>query len=470
MSGSAVERRILLATLLATGSIFIDISVVNVVLPDMRADLGTTLAEEQWIVNAYLVTMTAFVLPCGVLADVHGHRRLLQIGLALFAVATVLVGIAPTAGFEIGARALQGVAAAIVTPASVATLRAAIPAERQARAVGVWAVGTSLSAALGPVVGGVVGGLAGWRWAFLVVVPAVLASMWFARDIPDTATTARRTDLAGGALAALAIGAAVAALIEWPVRGLADPLVLGLLAAALLLGAAFALHERRFPDPMLPARAVRDRAINRVHVFTVLAWSTPIAAMLLLSIRLQTAGGLGPIATGFALLPMSAVITLLSKPLTERAAAGRMLLLLRVGPVITAVATVVAVFVGPDRLWVALVATLLMGLGMACMAGPVTHAVLQLSPQGDEGMQSAINLAAARFGTLLAVALIGIAATIGWGLAGGGAAPANPLEELGVPADGAYRAALVMTALFALAAIPFASAATRRAAAAPATG
>jgi MFS family permease len=184
MSGSAVERRILLATLLATGSIFIDISVVNVVLPDMRADLGTTLAEEQWIVNAYLVTMTAFVLPCGVLADVHGHRRLLQIGLALFAVATVLVGIAPTAGFEIGARALQGVAAAIVTPASVATLRAAIPAERQARAVGVWAVGTSLSAALGPVVGGVVGGLAGWRWAFLVVVPAVLASMWFARDIP----------------------------------------------------------------------------------------------------------------------------------------------------------------------------------------------------------------------------------------------------------------------------------------------
>ncbi|MBM3681357.1 MAG: MFS transporter [Actinobacteria bacterium] len=470
MKGSATERQILLATLLATGSIFIDISIVNVVLPDIRADLGTTLAEEQWIVNAYLVTMTAFVLPCGVLADVHGHRRLLQIGLALFAVATVLVGIAPDALFEIGARALQGVAAAIITPASVAILRTAIPPERQARAVGVWAVGTSLSAALGPVIGGVVGGLVGWRWAFLIVVPAVLASLAFSRAVPDTATLARRTDLVGGALAALAIAALVAGLIEWPVRGLTDPLVVGLLATGLVLGVAFAAHERRFPDPMLPGRAVRDRALNRVHVFTILAWSTPITAMLLISIRLQTAGGLGPTATGFALLPMSLVIAVLSKRLTERAAQGRMRLYLRAGPLVTAAGTLVALAIDPGRLWVAIVATLLMGLGMALLAGPVTHAVLQLSPPGDEGMQSAINLAAARFGTLLAVALIGIAAAVGWALAGGGAVPANPLEELGGPADGAYRAALAMTALFALAAVPFASAATRRAAAAPATG
>jgi len=125
VSAAARERRILLATLLATGSIFIDISVVNVVLPDLRADLGTTLAEEQWIVNAYLVTMTAFVLPCGVLGDVHGHRRLLRVGLALFAVATLCVGLAPTPLLEIGARALQGVAAALITPASVAILRTA---------------------------------------------------------------------------------------------------------------------------------------------------------------------------------------------------------------------------------------------------------------------------------------------------------------------------------------------------------
>jgi MFS family permease len=459
----AAERRILLACILATGAIFLDISIVNVVLPDMRLDLGTTLAEEQWIVNAYLVTMTALVLPFGVVGDVHGHGRLLRAGIATFAVATLLVGLAPTPLLEILARGLQGVAAAMVTPAAVASLRTAIVPERQARAVGVWMVGTSLSSAMGPVVGGLVGGLLGWRWAFLIVIPFLLAALWFARSVPDGPPVARRIDLAGAGLAALAIGAFTAGLIEWPIRGLADPLVLGLLGTAALLGLAFAVHERRFADPMIPPRAIRDRELNRMHVYTILAWATPLVILLLLSIRLQTAGGLGPIATGFLLFPMSLMIIALSKRLTALAAAGRMRLMLLVGPLVAAAASVPALFVDAALWWLAIPTTLLLGVAMACMAGPVTHAVLQLSPHGDEGMQSAINLAAARFGTLLATALIGIAAAVGWALAGGGAAPANPLEGTGPLPDAAYRAAIVVSTLFVLAAVPFASSAVRRA-------
>ena len=455
------ERWTLLACILATGAIFIDISVVNVVLPDIHRDLGTSLAQEQWIVNAYLITMTAFVLPSGVMGDVYGHRRMLMIGCGAFAVATLLVGLAPTAGFLVGARALQGLAAALITPSSLAILRTAIAPERQARAVGIWVTGTSITSSVAPAFGGIVGGLLGWRWAFLVVIPFVLVSLWLARGILSDGTPGRRVDLVGGAIASLGIALLTGALIEWPLRGIADPLVLGLLGGSVVALLVFVQHERMFPDPMIPARAVRDRLMNRVHVFTILAWSTPLTMGLLVSIRLQSALGYGPIATGFLLLPMSLMIMLFSRRLTALAADRHMLLMLRFGPFLTALSVLPAWFVADGRVWLVVPAEVLLGLGMACMAGPVTHAVLQLSAAGDEGLQSAINLAAARFGTLLSIALLGIAAAIGWSLAGGGAAPANALGGAGAFADGAYHGGLVLSALLALAAVPFASAARR---------
>ncbi|MBJ7248829.1 MAG: MFS transporter [Thermoleophilia bacterium] len=455
------ERKTLFACILATGAIFIDISIVNVVLPDIRNDLQTSLAQEQWIVNAYLITMTAFVLPAGVMGDVWGHKRMLQVGLVAFIVATLLVGLAPSADFLIGARALQWVAAALLTPASIAILRTSVAPERQARAIGIWVTGTSLSASIAPAFGGVVGGLFGWRWAFLVVIPALMVAVWFARGIIDSPQAKRRIDLVGGAIIATAIALLTAGLIEWPTRGLLDPLVLGLLAAGSFVVLVFVWHERRFPEPMIPPRAVRDRLMNRVHVYTILAWSTPLTMGLLISIRLQSALGYGPIMTGFLLLPMSLMVMLTSSRLTAFAAGNHMQLMLRLGPLLTAVSVIPALFLADGRVWVVIPAEILLGLGMACMAGPVTHAVLQLSPAGDEGMQSAINLAAARFGTLMSIALLGIAATLGWSLAGGPANPGNALEGASHFADGAYLAGLVLSALLALAAIPFATAARR---------
>ena len=304
-------------------------------------------------------------------------------------------------------------------------------------------------------------GLLGWRFAFLVVVPFVLLSLWLARGILSDGTPGRRVDLVGGAIASVAIALLTGALIEWPIRGIGDPLVLGLLVASVVALLVFVQHERMFPDPMIPGRAVRDRLMNRVHVFTILAWSTPLTMGLLVSIRLQSALGYGPIATGFLLLPMSLMIMTLSRRLTALAADRHMLLMLRIGPLLTALSVVPAWLLADGRVWVVIPAELLLGLGMACMAGPVTHAVLQLAPKGDEGIQSAINLAAARFGTLLSIALLGIAAAIGWSVAGGGAAPANALGASGPFADGAYEAGLVLSALLALAAIPFASPARR---------
>ncbi len=160
------------------------------------------------------------------------------------------------------------------------------------------------------------------------------------------------------------------------------------------------------------------------------------------------------------------MIMLCSRILTRVAAGNQMLLMLRLGPLLTAVSCIPALFLDPGRIWITVPAQMLLGIGMACMAGPVTHAVLQLSRSGDEGMQSAINLAAARFGTLLAIALLGIAATVGWSLAGGGNAPANALSGSGAFYDGAYQAGLVLAAVLAIAAVPFATAAKRKPAAA----
>ncbi len=187
---------------------------------------------------------------------------------------------------------------------------------------------------------------------------------------------------------------------------------------------------------------------------------------LLISIRLQSALGYGPIATGLLLLPMSVMVMLCSRILTRVAAGNQMLLMLRLGPLLTAVSCIPALFLDAERIWITVPAQMLLGIGMACMAGPVTHAVLQLSPSGDEGMQSAINLAAARFGTLLAIALLGIAAAVGWSLAGGGNAPANALSGTGAFYEGAYQAGLVLAAVLAIAAVPFATAAKRKPAAA----
>jgi MFS family permease len=455
------DGRILAAAMLATGAIFVDLSVLSVVLPGLRDDLGTTLAQEQWIVNAYFIATVALVLPCGVIGDIYGHRRLLRLGILVFVVATLLVAIAPDPLLAIGARALVGVGAAMITPSSVAILRTAIAPERRVRAIGLWATGTALSSAIGPVLGGLVSGLVGWRWAFLVVVPALLAALVLARAIPANARADRRIDVVGGVLVALAAGLLVAALIEVPGIGATHPRVLlpaagGVLAAALLI-----LHERRFPDPIIPPRAVRDRLLNRVHLYTLLAWSVPTTLLLLLSIQLQTRGGVGAIATGLLLAPTSLAIALLSPRLTRIAADGRMRAMMRVGPLLTASSTLPAAFIAPGRVWLGLVAALILGLGMACLAAPVTHAVLHLSPPGDEGMQSAINLAAARTGSLLSVALLGIAAAAGWAVAGGGAVPANPLQEAGVLGDAAYRGALVLIAALALLAVPLATSAVR---------
>ena len=306
-----------------------------------------------------------------------------------------------------------------------------------------------------------IGGLFGWRWAFLVVIPALVVALWFAKGIIGSDRTDRRIDLVGGGIIAAAIGLLTAGLIEWPSRGILDPLVLGLIAAGVVVLLVFIQHERMFPDPMIPPRAVRDRLMNRVHVFTILAWSTPLTMGLLISIRLQSALGYGPITTGFLLLPMSLMIMLTSRRLTAFAAGDHMRLMLRLGPLLTALSVIPASFLVEGRVWVAIPTEMLLGLGMACMAGPVTHAVLQLAPAGDEGMQSAINLAAARFGTLMSIALLGIAAALGWSLAGGGPDPGNALAGASHFADGAYTAGLVLSALLALAAIPFASAARR---------
>ncbi len=447
--------------MLATGAIFVDLSVVSVVLPGLRDDLGTTLAQEQWIVNAYFIAMVALVLPCGVLGDVYGHRRILRIGIGVFAAATVLVAVAPDPLLAILARGLVGAGAALITPSSVAVLRTAIAPERQVRAVGLWATGTAASSAVGPVIGGVVSGLAGWRWAFLVVLPALIVAFAFARSIPRTERIERRIDVIGSVLVALTAGLFVAALIEVPELGPGDPRVVLPALAALATGALLVMRERRFPEPIIPPRALRDRLMNRVHLYTLLAWSMPTTMLLLLSIQLQTRGGVGAIVTGLVLAPTSLAIALLSPRMTRIAAAGRMRTMMRGAPLLTAAATIPAAFIAPGRVWLGVVAALVLGLGMACLAAPVTHAVLHLAPHGDEGMQSAINLAAARAGALLSVALLGIAAAAGWALAGGGATPSNPLEEVGAFGDGAYRGALVLVAGLALLAIPLATAAVR---------
>ncbi|MDK1474685.1 MFS transporter [Streptomyces sp. 549] len=403
-------RWVLLTTVLGSGMAMLDGTVVNVALPQIGSELGADLAVLQWTVNAYLLTLAGLILLGGALGDRYGRRRVFVVGVVWFALASLLCGVAWNAGVLIGARALQGVGGALLTPGSLALIQASFHPHDRARAVGAWSGLGGVAAAVGPFLGGWLVDGPGWRWVFLLNVPLALVCVPVAlRHVPESRDPAAtgRFDVAGALLAALALGGITYALIGAPEQG-TGPVVLASAAGGLLLGAAFVLVERRRAAPMLPPGLFASRQFTAVNAVTGCVYAAFGGFFFLTVVHLQVVVGYSALEAGTALLPT----TLLMLALSARSGAlGRRIgprVPLTAGPLLCAAGLLLMLRVGPQASYVrdVLPALVVLGMGMVTLVAPLTATVLASVPVARAGLASGVNNAVARAAGLLAVAAL----------------------------------------------------------------
>jgi EmrB/QacA subfamily drug resistance transporter len=405
------ERLTLLATILGSTIVFLDSTVVNVALPAIQEDLDTGLAGQQWVVEAYMLTLVSLLLVGGSLGDLYGRRRLFSIGLAGFGVTSVLCAIAPTDELLIAGRALQGIAGALLVPGSLAILAATFNGEARGRAIGLWTAWSGISTLAGPAGGGLLVEV-DWRWIFWVNVPLIAVTLLlthrFVRESSDP-EACPGIDGVGIGLSALGLGGPVFALIEQPTYGWGDPLVAIPLLGGVVSFAAFLWWERRARAPMLSLDLFRIRNFAMINLATLCVYGGLIGASFFLTLYLQQVVGYSPFEAGLATTPVTIVMFLLSGRFG--ALAGRIgpRAPLTVGPLVGALglALLVRVDQGTEYLVDVLPAMLLFGLGLAITVAPLTTAVLNSVEERHAGVASGVNNAVARVAGLLAIAALG---------------------------------------------------------------
>ncbi|WDF33825.1 MFS transporter [Arthrobacter agilis] len=412
---TAPGRWVLLATVLGSGIAGIDATVVNVALPTIGADLGTDFAALQWIVTGYTLTLASFILLGGSLGDRFGRRRIFVIGVIWFAVASLLCGMAPDAGLLIAARALQGVGGALLTPGSLAIIQAAFSGEDRARAIGAWSGLGGVATAIGPFLGGWLVESVSWRWIFLLNVPIAAAVVWIAlRHVPETrdADATGRLDVAGAVLGALALAGTTYALIEAPTQGAGSPAVVGSGVLGLAAAAAFLLVEGRSGHPMLPLRIFANRQFSAANAVTFLIYAVFGGIFFLLVVHLQVVSGFSPVAAGIAMLPITALMLVLSPRAGALSARIGPRGPMAVGPLLCAVALVLMLRIGPGASYLidVLPSVLVLGLGLSLLVAPLTSTALSAVPERQAGLASGVNNAVARAAGLIAIAVLPAAA------------------------------------------------------------
>jgi EmrB/QacA subfamily drug resistance transporter len=411
-------RWTLVASILGSSMAFVDGSVVNVALHYITDDLGGGLAEQQWIVSAYLLTLGALILVGGSLGDIFGELRVFAIGVAAFGVASVLCAAAPDSTSLIVFRGVQGVAGALLTPASLALLTATFSGPARGAAIGQWTAWSGISFVIGPTIGGWLIDQTSWRAIFLINVPITLATVLLVLRLGGIRQSRRqdlRVDVPGAVLGTAGLGLFVAGFIEQPSRGWGDPLVAGGIAGGSVLLALFVLYELRTPMPMLPLHLFRLRNFSVTNVETLAVYGGLSGLSVFLTLFLEEFGGYTAFRAGVALLPITVVMFFLSPRTGKLSMRYGPRFFMSVGPLIAG-AGVLAYTRFPESpsYWIDLLPALLVfSVGLSLTVAPLTTTVLSDADAGDAGVASGVNNAVARIAGLLAVAVLGIAASGG---------------------------------------------------------
>ncbi len=409
--GSARGRWVLLASILGSGLAGIDATVVNVALPAIGKDLQADFSSLQWTITAYTLTLASLILLGGALGDRYGRRRVFVIGVVWFASASLLCGLAPTAPLLIAARALQGVGGALLTPGSLAMIQASFAPQDRARAIGAWSGLGGVATAVGPFVGGWLIQVASWRWVFLINAPlAVVVVLVARRHVPETrdATASGSIDALGAGLGALGLGGVTYAIIEAPVRGVGDPVVVAAALVGLASMVGFVMAESRERHPMLPLSIFSSRQFSAANAVTFLVYGAFGGVLFLLVVQLQVVAGFSPLVAGTALLPVTVIMLLLSARGGQLAQRIGPRLPMTLGPLVCATALVLMLRIGPGASYArdVLPAMVVLGLGLALLVAPLTATVLAAADAQRAGVASGVNNAVARAAGLIAVAAL----------------------------------------------------------------
>ncbi len=404
------KRRTLLACILGSAVVFLDGTVVNVALPAIARDLGSGLAEQQWIVEAYLLTLGSLILVGGSLGDLLGRRRVFRAGVAGFGVCSLLCALAPTPTLLIVARGVQGIAGALLVPSTLALIMDTYDENERGAAIGTWTAWTGIATVIGPLGGGLLLEVASWRWIFAINVLPVLATLWLLRFAPEGHREEDTPiDWVGATLCALALGGPVLALTERQQHGWGDAIVALPLLIGVALMAAFLWWEQRTPTPMLRLSMFRIRNFGVGNVATFSLYAGLSIATLFLVLFLQQVGGYSPVAAGVSLLPVTAMMFLLSRrfgALADRLGPRRFM---GFGPLVAGAGLLLLLRIDatPSYLTEVLPGMVLFGLGLAMTVAPLTATVLGSAGVEHAGVASGVNNAIARVAGLLAIAAVG---------------------------------------------------------------
>jgi EmrB/QacA subfamily drug resistance transporter len=407
--GSRPGRFVLAAAVLGSGVAFLDATVVNVALPSISRDLDAGLTGLQWILDGYLVTLTSLLLLGGSLGDLYGRRRIFVVGLGGFTAASLLCGLAPSTAGLVAARALQGVGAALLVPGSLALISASFRPEDRSRAVGAWSGLAAVAGAIGPFLGGWLVDAFSWRVVFLVNLPVAAVCAWITlRHVPEShdPLASHRPDLPGAVAVSVGLAGVAYALIEGA-GGVGLPEATAGVLGVVALG-AFVVIERSRPDPMLPLSLFSSPQFAGANLTTLAVYAGLGGAMFLVVLQLQTILGYSALEAGASLLPVTALMLLLSARAAALAQRIGPRLPMTAGPLVVAAGLLLFRRVGEGATYAGAVlpAATVFGAGLSLTVAPLTAAVLAAVDERHLGVGSAANNAVARLAGLLAVAVL----------------------------------------------------------------
>ena len=403
------QRLVVAVAVLASFVTFLDGTVVTVALPAISRELGGGIVTQQWVVDAYLITLSALILLAGSLSDAYGRVRVMRIGLIAFGIASIAVAAAPDPLVLIVARAAQGAAGALLVPSSLALITATMRGELQSRAIGVWTAFTTAAQLVGPLMGGLFVDLLSWRFVFVInVLPIAVNLVLLGRLHLDERERDVRVDWVSGILCALGLGALVFALIEQERLGWATPAIWMPGAVGILMLALFLWRQSRSPRPLLPLSMFGVRNFGWGNISTLFIYAALSLNGFVIGVYLQQGPGLSATAAGLASLPITVLMILLSS--RAGAWAGRLgpRLFMTAGPLLMAVGALLLLTVGRDfdYWWQVLPSMIVLGLGLALTVAPLTSAILGAIDERRSGIASAVNNAVSRVAGLLVVALL----------------------------------------------------------------